>query len=128
MGFDAAFANASSPRTEIPLQIESYGPGNKYTLPSPEECESGVLEEYLCDPPHRYTQPGADSTLKLGVLIQGRYKVIVGYPGWHKSSWDGWPQPVPDDHLAVQPSVTKFCEATPCLFDIVNDPTEHNDI
>jgi len=69
--------------------------------------------------------------LELGVLIQGRWKLITGYPGW-KPKWDGWisppgfesepaPRPAP-------PGDGDFCVEAPCLFDLDADPTEHNDV
>ena len=74
--------------------------------------------------------PSGPVGLELGVLIQGEFKLIMGYPGW-RSDWDGWITPPADKHLksvtqAINGRNASFCEDTPCLFDIMTDPTEHN--
>ena len=45
--------------------------------------------------------------LALGVLIQGRWKLLWGYPGWRRD-WDGWLQPP-----ALQPGHDGSAAATP---------------
>ena len=69
--------------------------------------------------------------LQLGVLIQGKYKLIRGYPGSGNTKWDGW-VPCPDmEHVQAQlvvplqaAAAERPCEAKPCLFDIEADPNE----
>ena len=79
-----------------------------------------------------YAAPGGgDAALSCGVLIQGKYKLIAGYPGWTNQEWNGWPQP-PSFSSEMQqtdaPVNNTNCDQAPCLFDIFQDPTEHNDI
>eukprot|EP00037_Helgoeca_nana_P018477 m.176803 g.176803 ORF g.176803 m.176803 type:complete len:685 (-) comp24460_c0_seq1:2944-4998(-) len=77
--------------------------------------------------------PPSPVGLELGVLIQGKYKLIMGYPGW-KAGWDGWILPSNvsarsgDGKYQQAGNNTNFCEPAPCLFDIFADPTEHTDI
>eukprot|EP00041_Stephanoeca_diplocostata_P011247 m.182865 g.182865 ORF g.182865 m.182865 type:complete len:715 (+) comp18473_c0_seq2:123-2267(+) len=79
--------------------------------------------------------PPSPVGLQTGVLIQGQYKLIMGYPGWGNPEWDQWPlppsmaasAPQQDSHPHTAAG-EKYCADTPCLFDIFADPTEHNDI
>eukprot|EP00040_Diaphanoeca_grandis_P004497 m.29078 g.29078 ORF g.29078 m.29078 type:complete len:692 (+) comp16037_c0_seq1:36-2111(+) len=70
--------------------------------------------------------------LETGVLIQGQYKLIMGYPGWSNQNWNGWIQPPSlSDKYSFEANARvneSFCTPVPCLFDIDVDPTEHNDI
>ena len=78
-------------------------------------------------------------SLRCGVLIQGRWKLISGYPGWRKT-WDGWtkaPTGDADDEQQWEamtrvgddgPYNGTLCVAKPCLFDIESDPNEHHDV
>lgn len=76
-----------------------------------------------------------DPELELGVLIQGQWKLIAGYPGW-KDAWDGWIQPptlhngwiAQTEHPQSSPNNSSLCAKNPCLFNIMNDPTEHTDL
>ena len=72
-----------------------------------------------------------------GVLRSGQWKLIIGYPGNGKAGWDGWvPLKGPDDehnnnHIGAEVkgvAVGQFCVASPCLFDIENDPQERHDL
>ena len=123
-GFDvyaAIVANASSPRTEVVLQLLSDAPGNAYELPPREFCDAvaGRDEAQHCVPP-RSALPAALPTtpevaqqagwsssaaaattttthnLKQGAIMSmeggKQWKLLVGYPGWNEQ-WDGWLQP-----------------------------------
>jgi len=81
--------------------------------------------------------PALPTELKCGVLIQGDYKYIQGYPGWTNDAWNGWPTAPTDADESVRDAAlslarvggnSTFCEDSPCLFNIATDPTEHNDI
>ena len=85
--------------------------------------------------------------------LQGPWKLIVGYPGWSNSGqkgWDGWTKPpmynktsgvwsgtrseiIREKDLLSTAFASPYnasapCEAKPCLFNIVDDPTEHHDV
>lgn len=135
--FDAIINNASSPRTEVVIQIVSNSSGNQFKALSPEFCALNN-DEPLCHSPKLTNNnapvvdtPNGPVGLETGVLIQGQYKLIMGYPGWSNQNWNGWIQP-PDLESEFRPSTLganeSFCHLTPCLFDIFADPTEHNDI
>jgi len=228
----ALLTNATSPRNEVVLQILSNSSGNDYAEPPVWYCDgatpgSDAMER--CRPENRTTvgQPTSGLShvvtnihtaetvgLECGVLIQGKWKLAWGYPGWkHQKAWDGWIQPPSmqaapgqcsfetnvsgdvqcknldkqpditsaseckekccetkgcsayqfegdcfhgnsDDIHCVSPGTTKKhawigecngchvgpspgpspapagmpCQEKPCLFDIIADPTEHNDV
>ena len=76
-------------------------------------------------------------------VLQGRYKLIWGYPGWNNPSWNGWIQAptafregkeydgdalLPSHPQAKPPRPRHECLAAACLYDIIADPTEHTDI
>ena len=73
--------------------------------------------------------------------MEGKYKLIDGYPGWGKPAWDGWvPTPQAFDPLYTKEAEGHMpfdhttypgpypCAAKPCLYDVEADPTEHTDI
>ena len=76
-------------------------------------------------------------------VLQGRYKLIWGYPGWNNPSWNGWIQAptafregkeydgdalLPSHPQANPPRPGHECLAAACLYDIIADPTEHTNI
>lgn len=70
-----------------------------------------------------------------GALRSGPWKLIVGYPGNGKSAWDGWVPLQAPDAIAMgevsgeeDSTVGSSCYASPCLFNIELDPTEHEDV
>eukprot|EP01121_Diplochlamys_sp_Union-15-3_P015578 TRINITY_DN5184_c0_g1_i3.p1 TRINITY_DN5184_c0_g1~~TRINITY_DN5184_c0_g1_i3.p1 ORF type:complete len:309 (-),score=51.98 TRINITY_DN5184_c0_g1_i3:78-1004(-) len=57
-----------------------------------------------------------------GAIRVGDFKLYRGFPG----SPDGW---VPRANLQnTEVQVPKPCEEKPCLFNVITDPTEHNDL
>eukprot|EP00039_Didymoeca_costata_P025840 m.14383 g.14383 ORF g.14383 m.14383 type:complete len:493 (+) comp5075_c0_seq1:1-1479(+) len=58
-----------------------------------------------------------------GVLIQGKYKLIATGPGTAK-----WSGPLYPKVPATGPNSLDCSQKSPCLFDIVNDPFEYQDI
>ena len=141
----ALASNASSPRTEVPIQIESTAPANAYDAPPRALCDDlrarGAEARFHCVPP--VAAPGATpgdgdaraakAGLKCGVLIQGKWKLIWGYPGW-RQGWDGWITPPDAASLAGAalgddgPYAGTLCAKHPCLFDIETDPFEKHDV
>jgi len=55
-----------------------------------------------------------------GAIRVGDYKLLYGYPG----SPDYWLQP---PKIEKSPSANP-CQQSPCLFNVIEDPTEHNDL
>ena len=73
------------------------------------------------------TSPRYELPIDNYTLIQGNYKLINGTdPGY--ASWGGpfFPNSTTPQH-PIDGTKLK-CRASPCLFDVVNDMTEHNDI
>ena len=142
----ALSTNGTSPREEVPLQIMSKTKGNRYELPPAEWCAAvkGRSEAEHCTPPESNaaeTSLGEDaSQLQLGMLIQGKWKLLWGYPGW-RQNWDGWLKPPAahdemgggrlesgEDADLQTPYKGTLCVARPCLHDIESDPFEHDDV
>ena len=67
-----------------------------------------------------FSMPGYDA---LGAIRMGNYKLIVGQE--HFASWYGHFSP----NATIAPDLGAVaCVSHPCLFDIVRDPGEHNDV
>jgi arylsulfatase I/J len=99
---------------------------NMWPLISGKVTQSPRSELAIGDP--NSTNPHILSATRVGGLIQGRYKLIVG---WLESS--GWTGPVfPNSTSDWDPSSEwQFCSRSPangCLFDIVSDPGEHTSL
>ena len=84
---------------------------------------------------NKLEKEGETEVLTCGVLIQGRYKLIWGYPGWNPTpEYDGWvippslsgPEASTPNTLPL--SDDKPCGVNACLYDLNVDPTEHVDI
>ena len=64
------------------------------------------------------------------LALQGRWKLLWGYPGW-KKDWDGWIT-APEELSGIVdddgPYKGTLCTKIPCLFDIEADPNEHDDL
>ena len=138
----ALLTNSTSPRKEVVVQIISNSSGNLHALPPPEFCRhvNGTDAYQHCIPPTdgllfpekvMHKNNGEIKGIKCGVLIQGQYKLIWGYPGWTNKKWNGWLKP-PSQLKANDDSASSLqypCSlASPCLFDIIADPTEHHNI
>jgi len=70
-----------------------------------------------------------------GAMRSGNYKLLVGGPaGELQSTWYGWftpnaSHPNPSlDYYACSNKISKTNPYPGCLFDLVQDPTEHNDL
>jgi len=73
------------------------------------------------------TSPRTEIPVTPNVLISGRYKLMLGPQ--IEATWSGVVYPnasSPAD--PVDPGPTLACGTTGCLFDVVDDPTEHNDV
>jgi len=70
------------------------------------------------------TSPRAEIPVDTNTLIQGNYKLLLGTVPW--SSWTG---PIYPNSSSPTMNVDVNLKCTNgCLFDLVNDPTEHSDI
>ncbi len=145
----ALLSGDASPRSEVVIQIVSNKTGNDHALPPAEFCEfvRGKDEMSHCSPPGAgiaSAVPADPSGLTCGVLIQGKWKLVWGYPGWTNDGWNGWitpPQSAEYENKNLlfsdwnneldeaKPQPNQPCAVDkPCLFDIMADPTEHNDV
>lgn len=128
-------SNNTSPRTEVVLQIVSDSKENVITYPSSAYCSGSPWDVPHCEPPtiSSTSLQGKFANLSLGVVIQDQWKLVYGYPGW-KDAWDGWIQApsvasaLDDTIVSSNAADSSLCLAKPCLFDILTDPTEHNDV
>ena len=122
-----------SPRREVVIQIVSNSSGNDHALPPRAYCEAveGTDAAQHCHPPTGVAKalPG-QAGLSCGVLIQDKWKLLWGYPGWEaQPSWDGWIKPSSVTQKEQTGKGKKPCNLhEPCLFDIRADPTEHHDV
>lgn len=147
----ALLSGGPSPRQEVVIQIVSNSSRNDHALPPPHYCQElkGTNAHQHCRPPgsgkYGYSVadggPSSDSSsvgLSCGVIIQGKWKFIWGYPGWRNDAWNGWIKPeelekvsfaAVDDESDLTSNNMNLCNITsPCLFDIFSDPTEHHDV
>ena len=144
----ALLNNKTSPRKEVVLQIISNSTGNLHAHPPADYCAKieGTDAHQHCMPPldgvFRGEKPttvadggeGEGVGIKCGVLIQGNYKLIWGYPGWTNKAWNGWIKPPSfaandsGDDAAIHRRSNPCSLDAPCLFDIVTDPNEHENI
>jgi hypothetical protein len=135
--WDGLVSGGASPREEVVLQIVTDDANNNIELPEEDYCARSWDAAHCqrpITPPTSVPGKGAGSSLTLGVLIQGQWKLHYGYPGW-KDAWDGWIEPpsaannwLGKEVAASKPQDSSLCAAAPCLFDIFADPTEHNDV
>lgn len=57
--------------------------------------------------------PALPTELKCGVLIQGDYKYIQGYPGWTNDAWNGWPTAPTDADESVRDAALSLVRQCP---------------
>ena len=158
----ALLTGAKSPRTEVVLQIVSNSSKNDHALPPlaycAEEARRGTDAYQHCVPPNggiyqgvrlaRYGERAPEKVgLSCGVLIQGDWKLIWGYPGWRNEEWNGWIKPptmtvektilgsvqaivaASNSSHGISKQHGPHCELdAPCLFDLDADPNEHDDV